>query len=185
MIWTEWQNQLRLSTSWLLGRSGRVFLVRESWWGGSLRVSYHKIPYEVQVSFILRCLKFPLFWGWDTRPWLHSERDLARAWHLLTRLSNSLGAAVALFCSMHTKERLGGCVALSTMLPEKDFPDPSNIVNKGQCVCVSVCRLSQPSWSILQTFPTSKPTESLTTSYPCPTEYRRAKFWNSSSPITR
>ena len=42
------------------------------------------------------------------------------------------GAAVALFCSMHTQERLGGCVALSTMLPEKDLPDPSQMVNKGQ-----------------------------------------------------
>ena len=44
------------------------------------------------------------------------------------------GAAVALFCTMHTKEQLGGCIALSTMLPEKlpGFPDPSSIVNKGQ-----------------------------------------------------
>lgn len=44
----------------------------------------------------------------------------------------SQGAAVALFCTMHTKEQLGGCIALSTMLPEKlpGFPDPSNIVNK-------------------------------------------------------
>ena len=42
------------------------------------------------------------------------------------------GAAVALFCAMHTQERLGGCVALSTMLPEKDLPNPSQMVNKGQ-----------------------------------------------------
>ena len=42
------------------------------------------------------------------------------------------GAAVALFCAMHTQERLGGCVALSTMLPEKDFPDLNLMVNKGQ-----------------------------------------------------
>jgi len=42
----------------------------------------------------------------------------------------SQGAAVALFCAMHTQERLGGCVALSTMLPEKDFPDLNLMVNK-------------------------------------------------------
>lgn len=42
----------------------------------------------------------------------------------------SQGAAVALFSAMHTQERLGGCVALSTMLPEKDLPDPSLMVNK-------------------------------------------------------
>lgn len=42
----------------------------------------------------------------------------------------SQGAAVALFSAMHTQERLGGCVALSTMLPEKDLPDPSQMVNK-------------------------------------------------------
>ena len=39
---------------------------------------------------------------------------------------------MALFSAMHTQERLGGCVALSTMLPEKDLPDPSQMVNKGQ-----------------------------------------------------
>jgi len=42
----------------------------------------------------------------------------------------SQGAAVALYCAMHHDQHLGGCIALSTMMPEKRLPDPSTIVNK-------------------------------------------------------
>ena len=44
----------------------------------------------------------------------------------------SQGAAVALYCAMHHDVQLGGCIALSTMMPEKRLPDPSTIVNKGE-----------------------------------------------------
>lgn len=42
----------------------------------------------------------------------------------------SQGAAVALYCAMHHDVQLGGCIALSTMMPENKLPDPSTIVNK-------------------------------------------------------
>ena len=42
-----------------------------------------------------------------------------------------LGAAVALYSAMHTDKKLGGCIALSTMMPERRLPDPSTIINKG------------------------------------------------------
>jgi len=44
----------------------------------------------------------------------------------------SQGAALALYCAMHFPKPLGGCVALSTFLPEKRLPDPSTILNKGR-----------------------------------------------------
>ena len=40
------------------------------------------------------------------------------------------GAAVALYCAMHYDKPLAGCIALSTMMPEKQLPDPAGIVNK-------------------------------------------------------
>ena len=40
------------------------------------------------------------------------------------------GAAVALYCAMHYDKPLAGCIALSTMMPEKQLPDPASIVNK-------------------------------------------------------
>ena len=40
------------------------------------------------------------------------------------------GAAVALYCAMHYNKPLAGCIALSTMMPEKQLPDPAGIVNK-------------------------------------------------------
>ena len=43
----------------------------------------------------------------------------------------SQGAAVALYCAMHHDVKIGGCIALSTMMPENKLPDPSSIVNKG------------------------------------------------------
>jgi len=42
----------------------------------------------------------------------------------------SQGAAVALYCAMHYEKPLAGCIALSTMMPEKQLPDPARIVNK-------------------------------------------------------
>jgi len=42
----------------------------------------------------------------------------------------SQGAAVALYSAMHTDKKLGGCIALSTMMPERRLPDPSTIINK-------------------------------------------------------
>jgi len=60
--------------------------------------------------------------------------DLLRPfWLCLTRClicCYSSGAAVALYCAMHHDQHLGGCIALSTMMPEKRLPDPSTIVNK-------------------------------------------------------
>ena len=109
--------------------------MRESWWGGFLRVSYHKIPYEVQVSFILRCLKFPLFWGWDTRPWLHSERDLARAWHLLTPLSRRGCGAVLLDAHQGAAGRLCGAVHHA---PGERLPRPKQH-RQQRSVCVCQC----------------------------------------------
>ena len=45
-------------------------------------------------------------------------------------LSFVSGAAVALYCAMHYEKPLAGCIALSTMMPEKQLPDPASIVNK-------------------------------------------------------
>ena len=45
-------------------------------------------------------------------------------------LSFVSGAAVALYCAMHYEKPLAGCIALSTMMPEKQLPNPAGIVNK-------------------------------------------------------
>ena len=45
-------------------------------------------------------------------------------------LSFVSGAAVALYCAMHYEKPLAGCIALSTMMPEKQLPDLASIVNK-------------------------------------------------------
>ena len=37
---------------------------------------------------------------------------------------------MALYCAMHYDKPLAGCIALSTMMPEKQLPDPASIVNK-------------------------------------------------------
>ena len=37
---------------------------------------------------------------------------------------------MALYCAMHYDKPLAGCIALSTMMPEKQLPDPAGIVNK-------------------------------------------------------
>ena len=37
---------------------------------------------------------------------------------------------MALYCAMHYNKPLAGCIALSTMMPEKQLPDPAGIVNK-------------------------------------------------------
>ena len=105
----------------------------------------------------------------------------------LTSLGKRLGQSLTLTDSSH-QARLWRCSARCTPRSgwaavwrcppcsrRKTSPTQATSSTKVS-VCVSVCRLSLPSCSILQTFPTSKPTESLTTSYPCPTEYRRAKF---------
>lgn len=42
----------------------------------------------------------------------------------------SQGAALALYCSLHYPEPLGGCIALSTFFPEPHLPKPEELTNK-------------------------------------------------------